>query len=265
MCGAPAGSTALRPPRAGGRARRSCAPCARRAGRPAGRDAVAVGDDTEVGDLAADVHPRAEAHVGDQDGVGGEQEIAGVGEAAGAEQREVLPDLVEESRRVIDPERRLPRPQRVERGERAASRSRTILGEGSGRVRSERRRGRLARRNRRGAGRDDLVASAPGGQVEHVAVAGVGLGGVDRDVVAVVTGTHKPRRHRPMFEPRAAEDLHDGMRHVRVHGDAGHEPAGEAVRPRHGVVVDLVLRRGSRVVRSRRVRRGHRSITGSER
>src|SRR5881296_800667 len=51
-------------------------------------------------------------------------------------------------------------------------------------------------------------------------------------------------------EPRGAEHRRERLRHVRVHGDAGHERAREAVAPGRDVVVDLVLAGG-------RVLRGH--------
>src|SRR5204863_7048714 len=55
---------------------------------------------------------------------------------------------------------------------------------------------------------------------------------------------------RPAREPRGAERRDERLAHVGVHGHAGDELPAEAVAPRGGVVVDLVLTR-------RGVRRGH--------
>ncbi len=74
----------------------------------AGRDVLAVGDDPEVRDLAADVHPWTEAHIATEDPIGGKEEIAGMRDFASAEQDEVLAGLVEEGGRVLGAKRRLP-------------------------------------------------------------------------------------------------------------------------------------------------------------
>src|SRR5262249_11490311 len=102
------------------------------------------------------------------------------------------------------------------------------------------------------------------GQVERRAVYLTAWVGVDDDVVAVVAGADEARRHRAPFEPGASELGHDRVRQVRVHGHTGNEPAVESVAARHGVVVDLVLRRGGGVVCARLVA-SHRSTTASGR
>src|SRR5262249_33714106 len=62
----------------------------------AGRDAVANVDDAVVGDVADDVHPRTETHVGAEDPVRRQQEVARVGGTTVAVEVEVLVDLVQE-------------------------------------------------------------------------------------------------------------------------------------------------------------------------
>jgi hypothetical protein len=54
------------------------------------------------------VHPRAEAHIAAEDPIGGKEQIAGMRDAVGAEQGEVLADLVEEGGHVLGAKRRLP-------------------------------------------------------------------------------------------------------------------------------------------------------------
>src|SRR5207245_89320 len=70
------------------------------------------------------------------------------------------------------------------------------------------------------------------------------------DLLAVEDGLHEADAGGAAPQPGRAERDGQRLRHVGVHGHAGDEGAAEAVAPRGGVVVDLVLA-------GRRVLRGH--------
>src|SRR5262249_5222993 len=158
----------------------------------AGRDPVAVGHHAVVGDVAADMHPRAQADVGAEDPVGGQQQVPRVRGAGVPVEGKVLPDLVEERGGMLGVKRAFPRPERAERSEVVLCRRHAGGGQGSGGVLVERRWARSDGGQRGGRRRHYVVGGAGGGsergQVERRDAYITARVGVDDDVVAVVAG-----------------------------------------------------------------------------
>src|SRR5438034_301564 len=206
----------------------------------------------EVAHGGAGVDPRAHRHVAIHRAVALLEQEAGVHPAAGAAvERQRLAHLGDVRLGGGDVGVRARRAERGERGPVSARRLGPRLGQQrlavAGQVHRRREARRNGRRQRRALGRGRGGRGQRGRHARRVAR---GDDTAHDDLLPVEAGPHEADAGGAAPQPGRAERDGQRLRHVGVHGHAGDEGAAEAVAPRGGVVVDLVLA-------GRRVLRGH--------